>query len=52
MRLLCAAGITDIKYIEDYRNDELCALFSEMAGVPIVQLPLQKEKDESVKSMP
>lgn len=38
MRLLCASGIKEIKYIEDYRNDPLCETFSNMANVPIIKL--------------
>lgn len=38
MRLMCAAGIKDIKYIEDYRNDPLCETFSQLANVPLKRL--------------
>ena len=38
MRLMCAAGIKDIKYIEDYRNDLLCETFSQLANVPLKRL--------------
>ncbi|MDB4507520.1 deaminase [bacterium] len=38
MRLMCAAGIKDIKYIEDYRNDSLCETFSKLANVPLKRL--------------
>ena len=38
MRLLCAAGISEIKYISDYKNDELIPLFSTMANISIVKL--------------
>ena len=38
MRLMCAAGIKDIKYIEDYRNDSLCETFSQLANVPLKRL--------------
>ena len=34
-RLLLAAGIKNIKYIEDYRNDELVSYFAEQMGVTI-----------------
>jgi dCMP deaminase len=34
-RILLAAGITKIKYINDYRNDELVKHFTEMMGVSI-----------------
>jgi dCMP deaminase len=38
MRLLCASGIKEIKYIEDYNNDPLCETFSTMAIVPIIKI--------------
>jgi len=38
MRLLCAAGINEIKYISDYKNDELIPLFSAMTNISIVKL--------------
>lgn len=38
MRLLIASGIKTIKYIEDYKNDELVSRFSQMAGVQLIQL--------------
>jgi dCMP deaminase len=38
MRLLCAAGIKEIKYIHNYNNDELVSYFSKVADVPITQL--------------
>ena len=38
MRLLCASGIKEIKYIQDYRNDPLCETFSNMTNVPIIKL--------------
>jgi dCMP deaminase len=38
MRLLCASGISNIKYIEDYKNDPLTEYFSKVANVPIIQL--------------
>jgi dCMP deaminase len=34
-RLLLAAGIKEIKYIHDYRNDELVWHFTQMISVPI-----------------
>lgn len=34
-RILLAAGIKQIKYIHDYRNDELVKYFTEMMGVSI-----------------
>ena len=35
MKSLCAAGISEIYYINDYRNDELVEYFSSVANVPI-----------------
>jgi len=37
-RLLLAAGITEIKYIHNYKNDELVPYFTEQMNVPILQL--------------
>ena len=34
-RLLIASGIKDIKYIEDYKNDNLVNVFCEQAGVSV-----------------
>lgn len=38
MKLLCAAGITHIYYINDYRNDELVQYFSQMTNVIVQQI--------------
>lgn len=38
MRLLCASGISIIKYINDYRNDELVEYFSQLKNIPIVKI--------------
>ena len=38
MRLLAAAGITEIKYINDYKNDELVLYFANQLGITISQL--------------
>ena len=38
MKILCAAGIDNICYIEDYNNDVLVSYFSEQANVPIKKL--------------
>ena len=35
MRILLAAGIKDIKYINDYHNDELVNIFSEQCNVKV-----------------
>lgn len=37
-RMLFAAGITSIKYIYDYKNDDLVAQFAEELGVAITKL--------------
>ena len=37
-RLLLAAEIKKIKYIDDYKNDELVSVFSEQCGVSILKL--------------
>lgn len=37
-RLLLAAGIKEIKYIHDYKNDELVSVFTKEMGVSIVKL--------------
>ncbi len=37
-RILLAAGIQKIKYINDYRNDDLIKYFTEMIGVSIEQI--------------
>ena len=38
MRLLAAAGITEIKYINDYKNDELVLYFANQLGITMSQL--------------
>ena len=38
MRILCASGIKEIKYIYDYKNDSLVSLFSEMMNIKITKL--------------
>ena len=37
MKALCASGVKNIYYINDYRNDELAEYFS-IAEVPVVQI--------------
>ena len=37
-RLLLAAGIKEIKYLHDYKNDELVKLFADQLKVPIVKI--------------
>jgi dCMP deaminase len=38
MKILCAAGIKCVKYIDDYHNDEIVANLSEIANVEIIKL--------------
>ena len=38
MKIMCAAGITEILYIHDYKNDELVPYFSKMANVEISKI--------------
>ena len=38
-RLLLASGITEIRYIDDYRNDDLVRYLCGQKGVKINQLP-------------
>ena len=37
-RLLLAGGICEIKYLEDYKNDELVKYFAEQCGVGIKKI--------------
>ena len=37
-RLLLAAGIKEIKYLHDYKNDELVKVFADQLNVPIVKI--------------
>jgi dCMP deaminase len=37
-RLLLAAGIKEIKYLHDYKNDELVKLFADQLKVPIIKI--------------
>ena len=41
MKLICASGIKQIKYINDYKNDELVPYFSKISNVSITKLPFQ-----------
>jgi dCMP deaminase len=43
MRMLCASGIKEIKYIHDYKNDPLTEYFSELSGVVLTKL-IDKKK--------
>ena len=36
LKVLLAAGIREIFYIEDYRNDPICEILARNAGVPII----------------
>ena len=38
MKILCASGIREIKYINDYKNDELVQYFSTISKVNIIKL--------------
>ena len=38
MKILCAAGIKTIYYIDDYNNDKLVKYFSQQAKVSIIKL--------------
>jgi dCMP deaminase len=38
MRLLCASGIREIKYINDYKNDDLTYTFSQISGVRLIKI--------------
>ena len=38
MRLICAGGIKKIKYIENYKNDDLTYMFSKLSKVHIIQI--------------
>lgn len=38
MKILCAAGIKEIKYVNDYKNDEIVGDISDIANVKITKL--------------
>ena len=38
MKILCASGIKDIRYIEDYRNDDIVKKISHVANVNIYKI--------------
>ena len=40
MKILCASGIINIKYIDNYKNDDLVDYFSKIYKVPIKKLPV------------
>jgi dCMP deaminase len=37
-RLLLAAGVSNIKYLEDYKNDELVEVFTKQLNVPVLKI--------------
>ena len=37
-RILLAAGISEIKYLENYKNDELVKLFTDQAKVSVINI--------------
>ena len=37
-RLLLASGIKQIRYLEDYKNDELVKVFSDMMNVSLIKI--------------
>jgi dCMP deaminase len=37
-RLLIASGIKEIKYINDYRNDELVKYFTDLLNIPVSKI--------------
>ena len=38
MKALCASGVNEIKYIEDYHNDEVVDVLAKMKGVSITKI--------------
>jgi deoxycytidylate deaminase len=38
MKIMCAAGVKEIFYINDYNNDEIVMNISEMAKVTITKI--------------
>ena len=42
MKLICASGIKEIIYIDDYRNDDVVRRLSELSGIEIKQLPVKE----------
>ena len=42
MKLICASGIKEIRYINDYKNDDVVERLSELSGVNIIQLPVKE----------
>lgn len=44
MRMLCASGIKHIKYIDDYKNDDLVKYFSNISNVKIEKINVIERK--------
>ena len=38
MKIMCAAGINEIKYIDDYRNDDMIPYFANLSNITITKL--------------
>ena len=38
MKIMCAAGIREIKYIDDYRNDDMIPYFANLSNISISKL--------------
>ena len=38
MKIICAAGISEIKYIDDYRNDDMIPYFAKLSNISISKL--------------
>lgn len=38
MKIMCAAGISKIKYIDDYRNDDMIPYFANLSNISISKL--------------
>ena len=38
MKIMCAAGISEIKYIDDYRNDDMIPYFAKLSNISISKL--------------
>tara|TARA_B100000787_G_C16188081_1_gene295802 strand:- start:1111 stop:1530 length:420 start_codon:yes stop_codon:yes gene_type:complete len=42
MKLICASGINEIRYINNYKNDDVVQRLSELSEIKIIQLPIQE----------
>uniref|UniRef100_A0A6C0CPS0 CMP/dCMP-type deaminase domain-containing protein n=1 Tax=viral metagenome TaxID=1070528 RepID=A0A6C0CPS0_9ZZZZ len=38
MKIMCAAGINEIKYIDDYRNDDMIPYFANLSNITVTKL--------------